>query len=55
MEIDLELMDMLIQDAATTERWSAVNNKNWNPSTNAWETGTFNAGTSFYNTQGQWF
>jgi hypothetical protein len=55
MEIDLELLDMLIQDAATTERWSAVNNKNWNPATNAWETGTFNAGTSFYNTQGQWF
>jgi len=27
MEIDLELMDMLIQDAATTERWSAMNNK----------------------------
>jgi hypothetical protein len=55
MEIDLELMDMLIQDAATTERWSAVNNKNWNPATSNWETGTFSAGTSFYNTQGQWF
>ena len=53
MEIDLELMDMLIQDAATTERWSAVNNKNWNGT--AWATGTFTAGTSFYNTQGQWF
>jgi len=49
MEIDLELLDMLIQDAATTERWSAENNKVWNGS--AWST----AGSDFYNTQGQWF
>ena len=49
MEIDLELMDMLIQDAATTERWSAVNNKQWTGT--AWST----AGSAFYNTQGQWF
>ena len=51
MEIDLELLDMLIQDAATTERWSAVNNKSWNPATQAWA----NNVTDFYNTQGQWF
>ena len=52
MEIDLELMDMLIQDAATTERWSAVNNKNWVPTgTGAWST----AASGFYNTQGAWF
>jgi hypothetical protein len=54
MEIDLELMDMLIQDAATTERWSAVNNKNWNPAlgtAGAWST----QASAFYNTQGQWF
>jgi hypothetical protein len=51
MEIDLELMDMLIQDAATTERWSAVNNKNWNSSTGAWST----AASAFFNTQGGWF
>lgn len=49
MEIDLELLDMLIQDAATTERWSAENNKVW--VNNAWST----AGSDFYNTQGQWF
>ena len=50
MEIDLELIDMLIQDAATTERWSAQNNKVWNG--NAWaDTGI----SDFYNTQGQWF
>jgi hypothetical protein len=55
MEIDLELMDMLIQDAATTEKWSAVNNKQWNPTggtgTGAWST----QASAFYNTQGQWF
>ena len=49
MEIDLELLDMLIQDAATTERWSAVNNKNY--VNGAWST----ASSDFYNTQGQWF
>ena len=49
MEIDLEILDMLIQDARTTERWSAENNKVWNGS--AWSTAT----SDFYNTQGQWF
>ena len=52
MEIDLELLDMLIQDAATTERWSARNNKTWTGT--AWSPGTA-ASTDFYNTQGQWF
>ena len=52
MEIDLELIDMLIQDAATTERWSARNNKVWTGT--AWSSGTA-ASTDFYNTQGQWF
>jgi len=52
MEIDLELIDMLIQDAATTERWSARNNKTWTGT--AWSSGTA-ASTDFYNTQGQWF
>jgi hypothetical protein len=45
-------MDMLIQDAATTERWSARNNKTWTGT--AWSSGTA-ASTDFYNTQGQWF
>ena len=49
MEIDLEILDMLIQDAVTTEKWSAENNKVWNGS--AWSTST----SDFYNTQGQWF
>ena len=54
MEIDLELLDMLIQDAATTERWSAVNNKNW-VSTGIGTGDWSNASSDFYNTQGQWF
>jgi len=49
MEIDLEILDMLIQDARTTERWSVENNKVW--SGTAWITST----SDYYNTQGQWF
>ena len=50
LEIDLENLDMLIQDAsAADEYWSAVNNK----SLNSAKTGYDNLG--FYNTQGQWF
>jgi hypothetical protein len=49
MEIDLEILDMLIQDARTTDHWSAENNKVWS-GTN-WTTST----SDFYNTQGQWF
>ena len=49
MEIDLEILDMLIEDAAAgTEYWSAVSNQTISTQ------GTF--GTSgYYNTQGQWF
>ena len=49
MEIDLEILDMLILNAKTTEKWSAENNKVWNGS--AFVTST----SDFYNTQGQWF
>ena len=49
MEIDLEILDMLILGARTTEKWSAENNKVF--SGGAWTTGT----SDFYNTQGQWF
>lgn len=49
MEIDLEILDMLITSAVTTEKWSAENNKQWNGSD--WTTST----SDFYNTQGQWF
>jgi hypothetical protein len=51
MEIDLEILDMLIEDAAAgTEYWSVVNNTTLNA------TGTdFTASLGFYNTQGGWF
>lgn len=50
LEIDLENLDMLIQDAsAWDEYWSAKNNR----SLNAAKTGFDDLG--FFNTQGQWF
>ena len=49
MEIDLEILDMLIVNAATTEKWSAVNNKVWDGT--SWNT----QDSGFFNTQGQWF
>jgi len=50
MEIDLEILDMLIEDAsAGTEYWSAINNQVINSN------GTFGASAGFFNTQGQWF
>jgi len=49
MEIDLEILDMLIQNAYTTERWSAVNNQAIDAA------GTVNNNLGFYNTQGGWF
>ena len=48
MEIDLEILDMLIQNAYTTERWSAVNNSSLS-STGA------STDLNYYNTQGGWF
>ena len=51
LEIDLENLDMLIQDAsAADEYWSAKNNNYLNSGKTAWST---DAG--YYNTQGQWF
>jgi hypothetical protein len=52
MEIDLEILDMLIEAAPTTEYWSAVNNEVWN-GTGFTQTSTTTGG--FYNTQGGWF
>ena len=50
LEIDLEVMDMLIQDAsAWDEWWSAVNNRGLNAAKTGYEN------LNFYNTQGQWF
>jgi hypothetical protein len=54
MEIDLEILDMLIEDAAaSTEYWSAINNTVYNPSSNAFAAAA--TSQAFYNTQGQWF
>ena len=50
LEIDLEVLDMLIQDAsAYDEWWSATNNR----ALNSAKTGYDDLG--FFNTQGQWF
>jgi len=50
LEIDLEILDMLIQDAAAgTEYWSAVNNTTLGAATLP------TASLGFFNTQGQWF
>jgi len=50
LEIDLEILDMLLQDAsAADEYWNASNNL----ALNSAKTGYDNLG--FYNTQGQWF
>jgi hypothetical protein len=52
LEIDLEILDMLIEDAAAgTEYWSALNNEVINSAGTAFTTST----SGFYNTQGQWF
>jgi hypothetical protein len=51
LEIDLENLDMLIQDAsAADEYWSTKNNNYLNAGKTAWSTDL-----DFYNTQGQWF
>jgi hypothetical protein len=50
LEIDLELLDMLINDAgAGTEYWSAINNVTLDATTLP------TASLGFFNTQGQWF
>jgi hypothetical protein len=52
MEIDLELLDMLIQNAYTVDYWSAVNNQVYSGTA----AGAFTTNTSgYYNTQGGWF
>ena len=52
MEIDLEILDMLIEDAAAgTEYWSAINNTVITAGAAAPST----LSSGYYNTQGQWF
>jgi hypothetical protein len=57
MEIDLEILDMLIAAAPTTEYWSVMNNNFWN-GTAFVQSGAGSAtslGDGYYNTQGGWF
>ena len=50
LEIDLEILEMLLQNAsAGNEIWSAVNNQSIT------EAGGVQPGLGFYNSQGQWF
>ena len=52
LEIDLEILDMLINDAAAgTEYWSAKNNRFINSGATSFDNDT----NGFYNTQGGWF
>jgi len=58
MEIDLELLDMLIQNAYTTDAWSAINNTTIAVSGTGTSTVLSNPTTNtagYYNTQGGWF
>jgi hypothetical protein len=48
MEIDLEILDMLIENAFTVDRWSAVNNQ-------ALDANGVGSSLGYYNTQGGWF
>ena len=54
MEIDLEILDMLINGAVTTEYWSAISNQFINAAGTAFEGKAVAAG-GYYNTQGEWF
>ena len=57
MEVDLELLSMLIDNAATTGYWSAANNTFWNGS--GFTTVSANSASGnisgYYNSQGEWF
>jgi hypothetical protein len=57
LEIDLEILDMLIEDAAAgTEYWTALNNGVYNPANAAgFDFPTSTTQNGYYNTQGQWF
>ncbi len=52
LEIDMEILDMLIENAPTTEYWSAKSNYAWN---GAGFTAQTAGDGGYYNTQGQWF
>jgi hypothetical protein len=53
MEIDLEILDMLISAAATTEYWSATSNKIWSSAVNNFIADPNASGNAYI--QGTWF
>ena len=53
MEIDLEILDMLVSDAVTTEYWSAKAGEDYDASANS-NTGGF-VTTTFYGTRFEWY
>jgi hypothetical protein len=55
MELDLEILDMLIQNAVTTDHWSAKNNTFWNDALGVFESEDELGVSGYYNTQGGWF
>jgi hypothetical protein len=55
MEIDLELLDMLIENAFTVDAWSAVNNTTITVNNNVLSANPTVNTAGFYNTQGGWF
>ena len=55
MEIDLEILDMLIQNAFTVDAWSAVNNTTVTVNNNVLSANPSVLTSGFYNTQGGWF
>ncbi len=56
LEIDLEILDMLIEDAAAgTEYWTVLNNGVYDGGANGFTFPTSTSQTGFFNTQGQWF
>ena len=57
MEVDLELLGMLIENAATTGYWSAANNTFWNGSGFVTVSANSQSGniSGYYNSQGEWF
>jgi len=50
MEIDLEILDMLIADATTTDYWSVKQGDDWDTTT-----GMFSAGPAFTGTRFEWW
>jgi len=55
MEIDLEILDMLINGAVTTEFWSAESNQFYDAASNSFIGKPVGTGGGYYNTQGEWF